>query len=142
MRKLFWILSSVAVLAFSAAPACAATITEDFVFSYTNPTGSSFTLSYLFYGTNPFGQNLLSELQTDVGKSFSGSGSLSQLVTIDPSQTYYSIAGINGTVESYRVTVSAVPLPASFPLFGLALVALAVFGYRSRREVWRLPTAA
>jgi hypothetical protein len=47
-----------------------------------------------------------------------------------------SFAGL--TFYAVSVGVSSVPLPASFPLFALALICLAAFGYHTRRKAVRL----
>lgn len=114
--------------------ASAATLVEEqFTFSYSST--SPFTLSSLSYASATSGNLLttLSPFTTFQGGSLNGTGSLTQNILVDPAQTYfanYSVSGQSSTVTT-GFTVAPVPLPASFPLFALALVCLGLYGYKS-----------
>jgi len=138
MYKLLRFLSVVGLLASSMGQAFASTLEEDFVFSYS--TNGSFTLSNLSYSsTSPPGPNLLTGLApytTFGGPISAGSGSLSEIISVDTTQTYvsnYSVSNFTGSVSSFSVSVSPVPLPASFPLFVMALLCLGLIGYYTAR---------
>lgn len=142
MPKLLKILSVVAAVICIGGTASAASITEDFVFNYVSNTPFTITeLSYSLAGSsNP---NLLTGLQSYVTTNpatpvyLSGSGQLSELISINPSANYVTTVGVNPAIATYTATisaVSAVPLPAGFPLFALAIVCLIGLGYKARRD--------
>jgi hypothetical protein len=137
MYKLLKLLGALAVVISSTHYVSASTLVqEDFVFSYN--TNGSFTLSNLFYSTGG-GPNLLSfPFYSTPGGGFvaAGSGQLSEIITVDTTKSYtssYSVTNFTGTSSSFGVSVSAVPLPASFPLFAIALLSLGLFGYHTTR---------
>jgi hypothetical protein len=118
-------------------PASAATL-QEYLFSFNYNTTTSFTLSNLSYSYTG-GSNTLSGIYTTSGGGVvgAGSGSISQLIYIDPSKSYsssYSVAGLGGKSATFGVSVSAVPLPAGLPLFALAIFALGLVGYRTTRK--------
>jgi hypothetical protein len=61
-------------------------------------------------------------------------GSMSEIITAPAGS--YTFAFNTGS-DSLHLSVSAVPLPASFPLFALALVGLGMFGYHTARRSGR-----
>jgi len=140
MFKLLKLLGVLAVVTSSSGHAYASSITEDFVFSYSS--SGSFTLSNLSYSSSspPSGNLLLSSpslgtFTSSTGGSLSGSGQLSQIISVNSGQTYssnFTISGAPGTLTT-SVSVSAVPLPASFPLFAMAIVGLGLIGYYKAR---------
>jgi hypothetical protein len=136
MYKLLKLLGALAVVISSTHYASADTlIQEDFVFSYN--TNASFTLSELSYSTAG-GPNLLNIAPYTFpggGTVLPGKGQLSEFITVDTSKSYgtdYSVSNFSGT-GTFGVTVSPVPLPASFPLFVMALLGLGLFGYHTTR---------
>jgi hypothetical protein len=61
-----------------------------------------------------------------------GSGALSEIISA-PKGNYTFSYDTNAT-NFVNFSVSAVPLPASFPLFAMALIGLGVFGYHKMRS--------
>jgi hypothetical protein len=138
MYKLLKLLGALAVVISSTHFAAADTlINEDFVFSYN--TNGTFNLSELSYSTGG-GPNLLNIAPYTYpggGTILPGKGAISENITVDTSKSYtsdYSVTGFTGNTSSFSVTVSPVPLPASFPLFVMALLGLGLFGYRTTRS--------
>jgi hypothetical protein len=137
MCKLLKLLGVLAVVISSTHYASADTlIQEDFVFSYN--TNGSFTLSDLSYSTagGPNLLNIPTYTYPGGGTILPGKGQLSEIITVDTSDKYtsnYSVTSFTGTSSSFGVSVSPVPLPASFPLFVMALLGLGLFGYQTTR---------
>jgi hypothetical protein len=141
--------------------ASAASVTEDLVISYTS--ASAFTFSSLSFSSTTTPGNFLSAVS--LGPYSAGSGTLfSADVTLDTSQTYtfafntgtfsgnanltpssstptFSQIVSNGGGSFFEASstlspVSATPLPASLPLFAMALLGLLGLGmirYRAAR---------
>ena len=157
MYKLLKLLTLLIVVAAPINHASASSITEDLsVFFFTT---SSFTLSNLSF-KSPSSGNFLSGFS---GGTFGpGSGTVfSEIVTLDTTQTYtFSFTGstsggsfngssslvpdgshqsifagsiLSGSLYAAGASVSPVPLPAGFPLFALALIALGMLGYHTSR---------
>ena len=59
-----------------------------------------------------------------------GSGSLSEVITAPAGSYTFSF---NTTADTLHLTVSAVPLPAGFPLFAMAMLGLGMLGYYKSR---------
>lgn len=137
MNKLTKYLGIISLVFSFISPSSAATLQEYlYTFSYNTTTG--FTLSNLSYSYSG-GPNTLSGIYTTAGGGVlgAGSGSISQLVSLDTSKSYisnYSVSGVGGKTASFGVSVSTVPLPAGFPLFALAIFALGLVGYRTARK--------
>jgi hypothetical protein len=137
MYKLLKLLGALAVVISSTQYAAADTlIQEDFVFSYN--TTSNFTLSQLSYSYSG-GPNLLNIAPYTFpggGIVLAGKSQISEIITVDtskgPYSADYSVTGFTGT-GTFGVAVSPVPLPASFPLFVMALLGLGLFGYHTTR---------
>jgi hypothetical protein len=138
MTKLLKLLGVLAVVTSSIGYASAATVQEDFVFSYSS--NGSFTLSDLTYAsTSTPNTNLLTlfPYTTATGGGLSGSGKLSEVISVDTGTSYfsnYAITNATGNTQSFSISVSPVPLPAGFPLFVMALLGLGLFGYHTARS--------
>jgi hypothetical protein len=148
MPKFIKLLGILAIVVSSITSAAAATFsaglfpgtggTEDFVFSYTST--NSFTLSDLSLsgpGTGNLLAGTLLPFTTAMGGSLGGSpvsGTLSEVVPTTAGMSYTASYSINALPSGdISVSVSPVPLPASFPLFAMALIGLMVVGYRTAR---------
>jgi len=127
-------IGNASALSVSTSPIFATGTVEDFIFSY---SGGPFTLSSLSFASPPAG-NLLTTLTpytTALGGTLSGSGSISEIISTAPGTAYTASYTIAGTLPStITVTLSAVPLPASFPMFALALICLGALGYHAARR--------
>jgi hypothetical protein len=114
---------------------------EDVMLSFTNPTSvPTFNLNSLSLelgSSAPFGPNVLlgftgplTPFTSSFGGTLTGSGTLSEIITAPAGNYTFSF---NTGAESIHFSVSPVPLPASFPLFLMALIALGFFGYQKSR---------
>ena len=144
MRGVFKLLGVVALVVSSIGQASALTLTtfpviatgavSDFVFTYS--TSTPFTLSNLSLFLPPSGSNILggtlATYTTPTGGSLSGSGSLSEIISTRPGASYEMSYAISGSLPN-SISVALVPLPASAPLFVMALIGLGMMGYRSAR---------
>jgi hypothetical protein len=70
------------------------------------------------------------------GTITAGSGSLSEIISAPAGN--YTFSYNTGATGSISLSVSPVPLPASFPLFAMALIGLGLFGYQRARTNSRL----
>jgi hypothetical protein len=114
---------------------------EEVLLSYTsNGTFNLNSLSLELGSSAPFGPNVLvggsltpftSSTGADITGSGPLSGTLSEIITAPAGS--YTFAFTTGS-DTLHFSVSAVPLPASFPLFALALVGLGMFGYHTARR--------
>ena len=150
MYKLLKLLGALAVLASSGDRASALTLnsssspifatqtTEEFIFAWTS-SGGNFSLSNLSFSSPP-APNLLTTLSpftTSLGGTLSGSGKLTEILSVAPSTPYtasYTLTSGTSFPSSVSVTLSPVPLPAGFPLFAMALIGLGLIGYNSARK--------
>jgi hypothetical protein len=116
---------------------------EEVLLTYTSTgTFNLNSLSLALGGSAPFGPNVLlgivggslTPFTSSTGADLTGSGTLSEIITAPAGN--YTFAFTTGS-DSLHLTVSAVPLPASFPLFALALIGLGAFGYHSARKSGR-----
>jgi hypothetical protein len=152
MRGVFKLLGVVALVISSIGQASALTLTtfpviatgavSDFVFTYS--TSTPFTLSSMSLSLPPSSSNVLggtlATYITPTGGSLSGSGSLSEMISTTPGGLYKVSYDISGSLpNSISVSLSA-PLPASFPLFVMALIGLGMMGYRSARGIKTVAT--
>ena len=156
MFKLLSFLGALALMMLPTGQASASSLTEELSIFYTSP--GPFTINNLFFG---IGTNLINLANRNPGPVTGGTNVslFSQSVTVDTSQKYtFSFGGtfagsanditITGTSQSFGAfqspsgkfsiylvggNLSPVPLPASFPLFALALVCLAGFAYHTAR---------
>jgi hypothetical protein len=142
MRGIYRLLGVVALVVSSIGQASALTLTtfpviatgavSDFVFTYS--TSTPFTLTNLSLFLPPSGSNILggtlATYTTPTGGSLSGSGSLSEIISTRPGASYEVSYAISGSFPN-SIGVALVPLPASFPLFVMALIGLGMMGYRS-----------
>lgn len=115
---------------------------EQVLISYTSSgTFNLNSLSLQLGSSAPFGPNVLlgvvgqlTPFTTSGGASLTGSGQLSEIITAPAGNYTFSF---NTGSDSLRLTVSPVPLPASFPLFALALIGLGALGYHAARKSGR-----
>jgi hypothetical protein len=122
-------------LSISTSPIFATQTTEEFTFSWSG-TGT-FNLSALSFSSPP-GPNLLTTLSpytTPGGGNLSGSNKLTEILSLTPGTPYTASYTLNGSLpNSLSVTLSAVPLPATLPLFAMALLGLGLLGYHTARS--------
>jgi hypothetical protein len=155
MKRLFSAVSAAFLLLAGASQASAATITEEFSVFYTNTTSTAFSLTNTFFGLAG-GTNLITGATNFSSLAGGSSGTLlSEQVVLDTTQSYTFSGAVNGSVFSRAINVgdsvgvvnfsnsgfivvaesmSAVPLPASFPLFALALICLGAWGFYERKK--------
>lgn len=162
MNKWHSLLGAVALVVASLGQASASTVMEEIsVFYNVNPSIPSLNIANLSFFTGASG-NLFAGLgpsTTAAGQVVTGSGTLfTQTFALDTALTYtFSVGGtfsgsifvtptggpqtfgvFNGaslaTLSNVGANVSPVPLPASLPLFALALISLLAFGYHNRRK--------
>jgi len=117
---------------------------SDFTFSYSTAPSSPFTLADLSLSA-PSGPNLLggtlATYTTPTGGNLSGTGTLSEIISTTPGTQYtvsFDLAG-GSLHSSVGAALSPVPLPASFPLFVMALIGLAMAGFYSARGINTAP---
>jgi hypothetical protein len=112
---------------------------EDVTVSYSSSL--AFTLADLsLAGPSPGATNILAGISgplqpftTSGGQTIAGgTGSFSEVITA-PVGAYTFSYDTNAT-NFVNFSVSAVPLPASFPLFAMALIGLGMFGYHKVRS--------
>ena len=158
MYKTLRLLGILVLAALPVGHASAASVTEDLVISYSSPTDFSF--SSLSFGSGTSG-NFLSSVA--LGPYSLGSGTIfDKNVTLDTTQTYtfafntgtfngsatlspsastpsFTLINSSGGGSFFQATasvtplVSATPLPASLPLFAMALLGLGMLGYSAAR---------
>lgn len=161
MQRLLGFLGVLVLVGLPVNQASAASISEDLTVTYQNLSGNIFTLSDFSFSSTSSGNlltgvsggsfgygsgTLFNEIVTvNTGQSytfsFNGSfpggsfGGADSLVVTGGFQSIGSTAiSINPfSTYSASIALSPVPLPASFPLFALALVALGMFGYHTAR---------
>jgi hypothetical protein len=128
-------IDNASALSMSFSPMSATGTSEEFVFSYSG--SGTFNLSSLSFSSPSTGNLLggpLSIYTTSTGGSLTGSGTLSEIISTTSGKAYTASLNITGSFpESINVTLSPVPLPASFPLFAMALIGLGLIGYRAAR---------
>ena len=115
---------------------------EDLLLSYSS--AGSFNLSNLSFesGTPGSPPNLFAVSGTafapftgsSSANNLSGSGTLNEVFSAPAGHYTFSYTT---TADSLSLRVSAVPLPASFPLFAMALIGLGVLGYHTARTSGR-----
>jgi hypothetical protein len=118
---------------------------EEVLLSYTSTNTFNLNSLSLELGSSaPFGPNVLvggslTPFTSSTGADITGSGSLSEIITA-PAGSY--TFAFNAGSDSLHFSVSAVPLPASLPLFALALIGLGMFGYHTARRSGRTSSVA
>jgi hypothetical protein len=112
---------------------------EDVILSYSSTIDFNLDSVTLALGSPPGPTNVLASVPgallpftTAAGATIAhGSGTLSEIITAPAGNyTFFFDTTANG---SLNLRVSAVPLPASFPLFAMALIGLGILGYRASR---------
>jgi hypothetical protein len=112
---------------------------EDFLLSYSSAGPFNLSNLSLESGTPGSPPNLFAASGTTFApftgsssaNNLSGSGTLNEVFSAPAGNYTFSYTT---TADSLSLRVSAVPLPASFPLFAMALIGLGVLGYRAARR--------
>lgn len=117
-------------LSITTSPLFATQETEELSFAWAG--SGTFTLADLSLSSPPS----LSVLSPPIGGDFSGSGQLTQILSLSPGTPYTVSYGISGSIpDSVTVSLSPVPLPASLPLFAMALlIGVGMLGYNAARS--------
>lgn len=113
---------------------------EDFLLSYSSTGPFNLSNLSLESGTSGSGPNLFAVSGTTFfpytgsssANNLSGTGSLSEVLSAPAGN--YTFSYKTSATGSLSLSVSPVPLPASFPLFALALISLGIFGYHTARK--------
>jgi hypothetical protein len=112
---------------------------EDIMLSYSSTVDFNLNSVSLALGSPPGPTNVLAGVPgallpftTAAGQTITnGSGTLSEIFTAPAGNYTFSYnTGANGSIN---VSISPVPLPASFPLFAMALIGLSLIGYHTAR---------
>jgi hypothetical protein len=112
---------------------------QDVIVSYSSATSFTLTDVSLQLGNPGAGTNFLvggsgtlaSYTGTSGGPIAAGSGTLSEIISAPAGSYTFSFST---TADRLSVAVTPVPLPASFPLFVMALIGLGMFGYHTSRK--------
>jgi len=154
MRKLLKVLGVLAIAissigqasAFSSSifPVSLTGTPEDVILSYSSTIDFNLNSVSLALGSPPGPTNVLAgvpgqllQFTTAAGATIThGAGTLSEIITA-PAGVYTFFFNTTAN-QSLNLTVSAVPLPAGFPLFAIALIGLGMFGYHAARTKSRL----
>ena len=133
-------ISQASAFSSSVFPVCLTGGQEDFFISYSS--SGPFNLSNLSLesgssgGTpNVFavsGTTFFPYTGSSSANNLSGTGSLSEVLSVPAGN--YTFSYTTSATGSLSLGVSPVPLPASFPLFALALISLGIFGYHAARK--------
>jgi hypothetical protein len=115
---------------------------EDFLLSYSSTAPFNLSNLSLESGTPGSAPNLFAVSGTTFApfsgsssaNNLSGSGTLNEVFSVPAGSYTFSYTT---TADSLSLRVSAVPLPASFPLFAMALIGLGALGYHAARTSGR-----
>jgi hypothetical protein len=117
---------------------------EEVIISFSSTIDFNLNSVSLALGSPPDPTNVLAGIPgallpftTALGATIThGSGTLSEIITAPAGNYTFSFdTTANG---SLNLSISPVPLPASFPLFAMALLGLGMLGYRAARTKSRL----